>query len=328
MAKKKILILGMTCNQDFFIREEVMVRKECYAKDILDDRYPGIDFWTYTASSDDKYHVNRNIHKLCVPTDDTLYGTFEKTQKAFRFFLEQGFDFDYIFRTNLSTHVNPLSLSKFTDGIPDNEAGKIFSSKIYFGKDVSGPEEYSCYAVGNSMLIPRVRVEEIAYANIENLKPRNKAKADSNEHIYRIDDNAIGLVCNCAAIDRGESMFSVWKQFGAPADFSVEEMKSPKVVSYITIPFRDYGNEDRHFEFILGPAIRKWSLNFENCISVLSSEAFYRMRSNRRICIVDFNKQKALFSYIDDAVYFSEHPELFSNDLMKFFEYLKTKYNL
>jgi hypothetical protein len=328
MAKKKILILGMACNQEFFIREEVMVRKACYAKDVLDSRYPGIDFWTYTSSSDDKYHVNRNIHKLSVPADDTLYGTFEKTQKAFRFFLEQDFDFDYIFRTNLSTHVNPLSLSKFTDGIPESEAGKIFSSKIYFGKDVSGPEEYSCYAVGNSMLIPRIRVEEIAYANIENLKLRNKSKTDSNEHIYRIDDNAIGLVCNCAAIERGESMFSMWKQFGSPVDFSEKHMKTQKVIYYITIPFRDYYNEDRHFEFILGPELRKNALKFENYMSVIPSEFFYKIRSNNHICIVDFNKHQSLFCYIDDAVYFSEHPDIFSNNLTKFFDYLKTKYNL
>lgn len=326
MAKKKILILGMTCNQEFFLSEEALVRQRCYAYDVLNGHYPGVEFWTYTASSDGKYHVNKKSHKISVPADDTLYGTFEKTQKAFRFFIEQEFDFDYIFRTNLSTHISSLTLSKFVDGIPDSEAGTIFSSKIYYGKNVSGPEVFSCYAVGNSMLIPRERVKEIAYADMEALRKVNKAVPDDTDNIYKIDDNAIGLVCNNAAIERGESPFNIWKQFGAPVDFDFNDIMTAKVVAYISIPFRDYMSENREYEFVLGPALRNGTLENERCLLDVDAYEFYRHRVNNNICIVDFNNSLSMFAYREDAIYFSEHGEDFSYDLKKFHGFLQTKY--
>lgn len=326
MGKKKILILGMTCNQEFFQREEVLVRQNCYAYDVLSGRYPGVDFWTYTASSDGKYHINKKIHKVCVPSDDSLYGTFEKTQKAFRFFIEQGFEFDYIFRTNLSTHINPLTLAKFVDGIPDSESGTIYSSKIYYGKNVSGPDEFSCYAVGNSILIPKMRVREIAYADIEALRAINKAIPDEHDNIYKIDDNAIGLVCNNAAIERGESPFDVWKQFGSASDFNYDDIMTAKNVAYISIPFRDYSTDTREYEFLLGPALRKGMLKNEMCLLNVDAEKFYRLRVNNSICIVDFDDSLSMFVNREDAVYFSKHGEEFSYDIVKYYEFLKTKY--
>ena len=326
MVKKKILILGMTCNKEFFQREEVLVRERCYAYDVLNGRYPGVDFWTYTASDDNNFHVNDDMHKVSVPADDTLYGTFEKTQKAFRFFIESDFDFDYIFRSNLSTHISPLALSKFVDGIPESDAGTIYSSKIYLGKNVSGPEVFSCYAVGNSMLIPRERVKEIAYADMEALKKINKAVPDEHNNIYTIDDNAIGLVCNNAAINRGESPFSIWKQFGAVTDTNFEDIMSPRVVAYISIPFRDYGTETRENEFYMGPFLREVTLRSEPFLQNADADEFYRLRVNEQICLVDFKNSRSLFVNRDDAVYFSEHGDEFSYDIIKFNEFLKTKH--
>ena len=75
---KKILILAMSCNQDFFLQQEQNIRN-LYAKDILEGKYENIDFWVYTASTDEKYHVNKKQHKLYVPCDDSLSGTYEKT---------------------------------------------------------------------------------------------------------------------------------------------------------------------------------------------------------------------------------------------------------
>ena len=326
MVKKKILILGMTCNKEFFKRQEALVRERCYARDVLDGRYPGVDFWTYTASEDDKYHVNKETHRFSVPADDSLHGTFEKTQKVFRFILEQGFDFDYIFRTNLSTHVSPLTLSKFVDGILDSEAGTIFSSKIYLGKNVSGPEVLSCYAVGNSMLIPKVRLWEIAYADMEELKKINKAVPDEYDNIYTIDDNAIGLVCNTEAIRRGESPFDIWKQFSSVTSFDFDEIMTPKIISYISIPFRDYGTETREYEFFLGPLLREETVKYETYMANAEPEELYRLRVNDFICIVDFKNSMSLFVKREDAVYFSEHGEDFSYNIMKFHHFLQTKH--
>ena len=79
---KKLLILAMSCNQDFFIEYEQHIKK-LYAKDIIEGKYSNIEFYTYTASYDSKYHINKQLHKLYVPADDSLIGTFEKTLNTF-----------------------------------------------------------------------------------------------------------------------------------------------------------------------------------------------------------------------------------------------------
>ena len=60
-----------------------MLRTELYAKDIINNEFTNVDFWSYTASTDGKYHTNKKLHRLEVPTDDTLKGTYEKTIAVF-----------------------------------------------------------------------------------------------------------------------------------------------------------------------------------------------------------------------------------------------------
>jgi hypothetical protein len=81
--KRKTIILAMSCNQQFFQDEEHAIRTRGYARYVLEERFSGVEFWTYTASLDGKYHINKREHKLSVPTGDGLYDTFEKTKAAF-----------------------------------------------------------------------------------------------------------------------------------------------------------------------------------------------------------------------------------------------------
>ncbi|WQJ51683.1 MAG: hypothetical protein [Hatfieldvirus porci] len=103
---KNILILAMSCNQELFQKQEQMLREELYAKDIIDKKFDNVDFWSYTSSNDGKYHVNLKLHRLEVPTDDSLYGTYEKTIAAFKLLNSLNIEYDYILRTNCSTYIN------------------------------------------------------------------------------------------------------------------------------------------------------------------------------------------------------------------------------
>ena len=38
----------------------------------MNNKYKNIDFWTFTASTDGKYHINKKIHKIAVPCDDSV----------------------------------------------------------------------------------------------------------------------------------------------------------------------------------------------------------------------------------------------------------------
>jgi hypothetical protein len=242
----------MSCNQQFFQDEELAIRTRGYARYVLEERFPGVEFWTYTASLDDKYHINKREHKLSVPMGDGLYDTFEKTKAAFQLLIQSGIEFDYIFRTNLSTHVNPKMLQLFVDGIPDNQHETIFSNCIYCSKDSTGPVDYSLYGVGNSLLLPREWVEAIASVDFQEIQSRNKVQLDDKQTMYRVDDNAIGLVCNTIAMQKGLDSWSIWKEFNKLPVLTPEVLESSKYSYFIAVPFRDYEKDsDRQIEFAI-----------------------------------------------------------------------------
>ena len=74
--KKKILILLMSCNIEFFQKEEELC-KQTWLSNI--DQYDNIDYFIYTASGNDKCYISTGNHKIKVPTNDDLYSTLSKT---------------------------------------------------------------------------------------------------------------------------------------------------------------------------------------------------------------------------------------------------------
>ena len=140
----------------------------------------------------------------------------------------------------------------FVDGIPDDQQQTIFSSCIYCSKDSTGPVEYSLYGVGNSLLLPRQWVEDIASADFQEVKAFNHVKPDDKQTIYRVDDNAIGLICNTLAMQRGLDPWSIWKEFNKLPVLTPEMVTSGQYSYFISVPFRDYNeNSDRQIEFIM-----------------------------------------------------------------------------
>lgn len=58
---KKILILLMGCNQQFFIDEFNYIKDKWLS---FVDNYDNIDYYYYTTSYDSKYHINKNTHVI------------------------------------------------------------------------------------------------------------------------------------------------------------------------------------------------------------------------------------------------------------------------
>ena len=119
----------MCCNQELFQQQEYRLRTELYAKDILNRKFKNVDYWTYTASTDGKYHVNKKLHKIEVPTDDSLNGTYEKTYQTFKLLEQLNLDYDYILRTNCSTYINVNLLKSFVNRLTDERI--IYSNNVY-----------------------------------------------------------------------------------------------------------------------------------------------------------------------------------------------------
>ena len=74
---KKILILVMSCNDEFF-KQQVEKIKQTWAKPILDGKYSNIDFMSYDGWDGQHYYDkdNKCIHIRC---EDDLDNTYKKT---------------------------------------------------------------------------------------------------------------------------------------------------------------------------------------------------------------------------------------------------------
>ena len=74
---KKILILVMSCNVEFF-KQQVEKIKQTWAKPILDGKYSNIDFMSYDGWGAQHYYDkdNKCIHIRC---EDDLDNTYKKT---------------------------------------------------------------------------------------------------------------------------------------------------------------------------------------------------------------------------------------------------------
>ena len=74
---KKILILVMSCNDEFF-KQQVEKIKQTWAKPILDGKYSNIDFMSYDGWDAQHYYDkdNKCIHIRC---EDNLDNTYKKT---------------------------------------------------------------------------------------------------------------------------------------------------------------------------------------------------------------------------------------------------------
>lgn len=103
--KYKGIFLSQSSNIEFFKRESEVV-EETWAKSLIEGLYPDYTYFRYTAC--DEQHLEPCIdgHIIYVTNDDTLEHTYEKMRDAYRLLLENGYDFEYMFRTNTSTYIN------------------------------------------------------------------------------------------------------------------------------------------------------------------------------------------------------------------------------
>lgn len=242
----RCLVLTMGCNQDFFIREEKKVR-ETWAKDILDKKYLDLDYFTYTASSDENSYIDYETHTIYISCKDDLYGTFEKTSKCFKLLNDEGIlkNYDFIFRTNMSTYINVSLLNIFlhSDLIDNN---LIYGGDIYCAKTACGPFNYSYYAIGNSIMIP---IKYLILLNEKHLheyfEKYYNVMNGIKDSVLNIDDNAIGFIINSfLEFEKGIYHKLIYRVIGNNRE-SIE-----KVNEYISTPLRIYGG-DREQEFKL-----------------------------------------------------------------------------
>lgn len=202
----------MACNIPFF-KKQFEYCKLTYAKDILEGKYENIDFWGYTASTDGKYHINKKKRLIEVPSDDTIYGTYDKSTKAIKTLISQNIEFDYIFRTNCSTYINVELLNQYVNihCVPD----KIYSGSLICSEVGCGPYDWSIFACGNSMLLSRKWIQVLLDNNVEDCRRFDRLSCPDYDKtsIYTVDDNAFGTIINTYLYSYDISPFDTFESF-------------------------------------------------------------------------------------------------------------------
>lgn len=164
---KKILVLVMSCNNDFF-NAQVNKIKETWASNIINGKYPNIDFLSYKGSLDYISHdYNEQNNELIIRCEDDLENTFKKTIYALEYINKLGIEYDYIFRTNTSTYINIELLNAFIQQITDENI--IYTSELYSLIEANTPKPMDLYGRGNGLIISKKMINILINESINTL---------------------------------------------------------------------------------------------------------------------------------------------------------------
>ena len=174
---KKILILVMSCNDEFFLEQEKYI-DQTWGKDILEGKYPNIDLYKYRGCSDENLIGD---HMMLLNCEDDIQNTFKKTYYAFAVSIRR-FEYDYIFRVNTSTYVNVPLLNAFVQSLKDEN--DLWCSELYSLSNMPAPFPLMLYGRGNGLLLSKKLVNIIV------------AEGFPFIYLHQCDDNIIGAVLN------------------------------------------------------------------------------------------------------------------------------------
>lgn len=221
---KKIIIMIMSCNIDFFIDEESIL-KSTYLSRLPDN----IDYIIYRGGNKTSY--DENTHVLTVESDDSLERTYNKTYQALKWVYKHK-DFDYIFRTNTSTYVNIDLLNYFVNNKEDNFC--IWGGEILYGLNSECSDINMAYLRGNGLLLNKNHIYIILTEGIPFLY----------FNLKMIDDSTIGLVLNTYTIYHVDSDYLETLQ-----SFRYGWYKSTNV-KYSEHQICNMNNDNKDFDFL------------------------------------------------------------------------------
>ena len=192
---KKILILVMSCKDNFFIEQEKYI-DNTWGKDILEGKYPNITLIKYHGGEDNTYISKNEIGIHC---EDDINNTFKKTYAALSLCKGNSINFDYIFRINTSTYVNVPLLNEFVQSLTDDKV--LWCAELYSLSEAMTPFPLYLFGRGNALLISNYLV--------------NVLLRDGFPYLYfnMTDDNTIGNILNSYWMKRDEDYLQHIKSF-------------------------------------------------------------------------------------------------------------------
>ena len=197
----KILILVMSCNDDFFKNQEQIIR-ETWLKPVIDGKYENIDYCFYRGDVIEKHKYNKENHLLTLRCEDNIKNTFKKTYYAFKVCNKLFKDYDYIFRTNTSTFVNVPLLEAFVNHIACENFNILWTSELYSLSNSFCPYPLYLYGRGNGLLISKHLINNVILPN-----------GLGYLYLEKCDDWIIGNILNSYWINQGEDYLNYIKGY-------------------------------------------------------------------------------------------------------------------
>ena len=183
----KYLFLSMSCNDPFFEMSRKVVH-DTWAKPILEGKFPGVGFYSYTAVSE--AHPNPGIDGNCIYTYtyDNVQSTYIKTISAMQILANQGITWDIVIRTNTSTFFNVEEMLKLID---ERGIDKFISFAEY---SIHYNDEDIWLPTGWVMCLPEALTTRlIVNASYMNEWNDNWNKYFVNDYYEKYDDVLVGL---------------------------------------------------------------------------------------------------------------------------------------
>ena len=153
MDSKRLLILSMTCNQEKYYMQELMIRNT-WAKNIFNGLYDNIYLYFFTSSLNGCEYVNYDEKKIYVNCEDGLINTSEKTKLAFKIAIEN-LDFDYCVLTNTATVLNVDLINKFINS-------EFIDENCYYGGRLKYRVNIPPFFRGDFILVSRNIIKFLA----------------------------------------------------------------------------------------------------------------------------------------------------------------------
>lgn len=196
----KILILVMSCNDEFFQKQEQVIR-DTWLKPVIDGKYENIDYCFYSGKVIEKHKYNKDTHYLTLRCEDNIKNTFKKTYYALKTYDKIFKGYDYVFRTNTSTFVNIPLLEAFVNHIANDNKEILWSGELYSLSNSFCPYPLYLYGRGNSLLLSREIIDIILKEGLGYL------------YLEKCDDWIIGNILNTHWINEGKNYLDYIKGF-------------------------------------------------------------------------------------------------------------------
>lgn len=148
---KKVLILSLSCDIDYYMKEEEVI-KETWAKQIINGQKNNFDILFMHSSIKD--YIDKDRHTIFTKSGDGYYDTGEKTIKSLIFLKKSNINYDYILLTNTATVINIELVDIFVN------SKLIDDDKIYGGKLIL-PVGHVPFFRGDFILFSKNIAEEI-----------------------------------------------------------------------------------------------------------------------------------------------------------------------